>query len=103
MGRGSTRVQFVTCVMNRENLAAPATLLESGDVKVVIDEVYGVERRCERGRPHAGPPRTRKGGHRRTAMARLRVAADHGAPTRVRSKQLLPEADHNVHPTGPLS
>jgi NADPH:quinone reductase-like Zn-dependent oxidoreductase len=40
MGRGSTNVQFVTCVVNRENLEALAALLESGDVKVVIDEVY---------------------------------------------------------------
>ena len=40
MGRGSTDVQFVTCVVNRENLDALATLLESGDVKVVIDKVY---------------------------------------------------------------
>ncbi|MCH7998448.1 MAG: NAD(P)-dependent alcohol dehydrogenase [Chloroflexi bacterium] len=40
MGRGSTDVQFVTCVVNRENLDALATLLESGDVNVVIDKVY---------------------------------------------------------------
>ena len=41
MGRiTSKRVQFVKCVVNRENLAALATLLESGDVKVVIDKVY---------------------------------------------------------------
>ena len=40
MGRGSTDVQFVTCVVNRENLDALAALLESGDVKVVIDKVY---------------------------------------------------------------
>jgi NADPH:quinone reductase-like Zn-dependent oxidoreductase len=40
MGRGSTDVQFVTCVVNRENLAALAALLEPGDVKVVIDKVY---------------------------------------------------------------
>jgi NADPH:quinone reductase-like Zn-dependent oxidoreductase len=37
---GSTNVQFVTCVVNRENLRALAALLESGDVKVVIDHVY---------------------------------------------------------------
>ena len=42
MGRGSTRVQFVTCVVNRDSLAALATLLESGDVKVVIDDVYAL-------------------------------------------------------------
>ena len=40
MGRGSTDVQFVTCVVNRENLNALAALLESGDVKVIIDKVY---------------------------------------------------------------
>jgi NADPH:quinone reductase-like Zn-dependent oxidoreductase len=40
MGRGSTNVQLVTLVVNRENLEALAALLESGDVKVVIDKVY---------------------------------------------------------------
>ena len=40
MGRGPTGVQFVKCVVNRENLGALATLLESGDLKVVIDKVY---------------------------------------------------------------
>jgi NADPH:quinone reductase-like Zn-dependent oxidoreductase len=40
MGRGSTDVQFVTCVVSRENLAALAALLGPGDVKVVIDNVY---------------------------------------------------------------
>ena len=40
MGLGSTDVQFVTCVVNRKNLIALAALLESGDVKVVIDRVY---------------------------------------------------------------
>ena len=38
--RGSTRVQFVSCVVNREHLDALAALLESGDVRVVIDRVY---------------------------------------------------------------
>jgi NADPH:quinone reductase-like Zn-dependent oxidoreductase len=42
MGRGPTEVQFVTCVVNRENLDALATLLESGDVKVVIDRIYAL-------------------------------------------------------------
>ncbi len=42
MGRGSTDVQTVTCVVNRENLDALATLLESGDVKVVIDKTYSL-------------------------------------------------------------
>lgn len=40
MGRGSTNVPFVTALVNRENLEALATLLESGDAKVVIDKVY---------------------------------------------------------------
>jgi NADPH:quinone reductase-like Zn-dependent oxidoreductase len=40
MGRGSTDVQLVTLVVNRENLEALAALLESADVKVVIDKVY---------------------------------------------------------------
>jgi NADPH:quinone reductase-like Zn-dependent oxidoreductase len=40
MGLGSTNVQFVKCVVNRENLESLADLLESGDVKVVIDKVY---------------------------------------------------------------
>jgi NADPH:quinone reductase-like Zn-dependent oxidoreductase len=40
MGRGSTNVRFVTCVVNRENLEVLAALLESGDVKVVADRVY---------------------------------------------------------------
>ena len=42
MGRGSTNVQLVTLVVNRENLAALAALVESGDVKVVIDKVYSL-------------------------------------------------------------
>jgi NADPH:quinone reductase-like Zn-dependent oxidoreductase len=41
MGLGSTNVRLgKTVVVNRENLDALATLLESGDVKVVIDEVH---------------------------------------------------------------
>ena len=40
MGRGSTDVQTVSCVVDHENLDALAELLESGDVKVVIDETY---------------------------------------------------------------
>ena len=40
MARGSTDVRFVRCVVNRENLDALAVLLESGDVKVVIDAIY---------------------------------------------------------------
>jgi NADPH:quinone reductase-like Zn-dependent oxidoreductase len=40
MGKGSTTVQFVRCVVNRDNLEALATLLESGEIRVVIDKVY---------------------------------------------------------------
>jgi NADPH:quinone reductase-like Zn-dependent oxidoreductase len=40
IGRGSTNVQLVTCVVHRENLHSLAELLESGDVNVVIDKVY---------------------------------------------------------------
>jgi NADPH:quinone reductase-like Zn-dependent oxidoreductase len=40
MGRGSTNVQPVRCVVNRENLEALAALLDSADVNVVIDKVY---------------------------------------------------------------
>jgi NADPH:quinone reductase-like Zn-dependent oxidoreductase len=42
IGRGSTHVRFVTCVVNRKNLEALATLLDSGDVKVVIDSTYAL-------------------------------------------------------------
>jgi NADPH:quinone reductase-like Zn-dependent oxidoreductase len=42
MGRGSTDVRFVTCVVNRDNLNALAALLESGDVKVVIDKTHAL-------------------------------------------------------------
>ena len=40
MGKRSTNVQFVACVVDRENLAALAALLESGEATVVIDRVY---------------------------------------------------------------
>jgi NADPH:quinone reductase-like Zn-dependent oxidoreductase len=40
MGRGSTDVQLVTLVVKRESLEALAALLESGDVKAIIDKVY---------------------------------------------------------------
>ena len=42
MGRGSTRVQFVTCEVNRTNLDALAALLKSGDVTTVIDRTYAL-------------------------------------------------------------
>jgi NADPH:quinone reductase-like Zn-dependent oxidoreductase len=40
MGKGSTNVRFVRCVVNRENLNALARLLEPGAAKVVVDTVY---------------------------------------------------------------
>jgi NADPH:quinone reductase-like Zn-dependent oxidoreductase len=40
IGRGSTNVRFVRYVVDRDNLHALATLLESGDVKVVVDSTY---------------------------------------------------------------
>ena len=40
MKMGSTNVAFVQCVVNRENLQVLARLLESGEVKVVVDRVY---------------------------------------------------------------
>jgi NADPH:quinone reductase-like Zn-dependent oxidoreductase len=40
MKLGRTNVEFVNCVVNRENLEALAALLETGDVKVVVDRVY---------------------------------------------------------------
>jgi len=40
LARGSTNVQFVKCVVNREYLDALATLLRSGEVKVTIDKTY---------------------------------------------------------------
>jgi NADPH:quinone reductase-like Zn-dependent oxidoreductase len=43
MGKGSTDVRFVPCVVNRENLDALAALLEPGKARVVIDKVYPLE------------------------------------------------------------
>jgi NADPH:quinone reductase-like Zn-dependent oxidoreductase len=37
---GSTDVRSVVCVVNRENLDALATILASGDVKVIIERTY---------------------------------------------------------------
>jgi NADPH:quinone reductase-like Zn-dependent oxidoreductase len=47
LGLGSTNVKFVTCTVNRGNLEALAGLLGAGDVKVVIDEVYPLDRAGE--------------------------------------------------------
>jgi NADPH:quinone reductase-like Zn-dependent oxidoreductase len=43
MGKGKRDVRFVSCVVSRENLGALAALLESGDVKAVIDTVYPLD------------------------------------------------------------
>jgi NADPH:quinone reductase-like Zn-dependent oxidoreductase len=40
MGLGSTDVRRVACVVNRENLDALATLLVSGEVRVIIEKTY---------------------------------------------------------------
>lgn len=41
--RDAPLVRFVTCVVNRDNLTALAGLLESGTVKVMIDQVYQLD------------------------------------------------------------
>ncbi len=43
LGLGSTNVKFVNCTVDRENLEALAALLQSGEVKAVIDRVYPLE------------------------------------------------------------
>jgi NADPH:quinone reductase-like Zn-dependent oxidoreductase len=43
IGLGSTDVRTSTVESNRENLGSLAALLESGDVKVVIDRTYPLE------------------------------------------------------------
>jgi NADPH:quinone reductase-like Zn-dependent oxidoreductase len=43
MARGSTDVRFATCAVSRQNLADLVELLDSGAVKVVIDEVFPLE------------------------------------------------------------
>lgn len=44
MGKGATTVKFVTLAVNRENLNALVRLLETGDVRVVIDQTYPFEK-----------------------------------------------------------
>ena len=44
---GSTKVRFVNCVVNRENLGALSTLLESREVKVIIDKVYPLDKAAD--------------------------------------------------------
>jgi NADPH:quinone reductase-like Zn-dependent oxidoreductase len=43
MGFGSTTVRLVTPAVNRENLAALLMLLETSEVKVVIDKTYPLD------------------------------------------------------------
>jgi NADPH:quinone reductase-like Zn-dependent oxidoreductase len=40
LGRGSTDIRFVKCIVNRDNLRALASLIESGSIKVVVDKIY---------------------------------------------------------------
>lgn len=40
MGKGATNVRFTTLTVNRENLGALVRLLETGEVRVVIDRTY---------------------------------------------------------------
>jgi NADPH:quinone reductase-like Zn-dependent oxidoreductase len=40
MGKGATTVKFVTLAVDRENLNALVRLLETGDLRVVIDQTY---------------------------------------------------------------
>jgi NADPH:quinone reductase-like Zn-dependent oxidoreductase len=47
MKMGATNVAFVQCVVNRANLQALARLLESGEVKVVVDKVYPLSEAAE--------------------------------------------------------
>lgn len=42
MGRRSSNVKFVTCTINRDNLHALAALLESGELKVFMEETYSL-------------------------------------------------------------
>jgi NADPH:quinone reductase-like Zn-dependent oxidoreductase len=43
MRLGSTKVQFVTWKVGRENLTSLATLLQSGDARVIISQVHPLE------------------------------------------------------------
>jgi NADPH:quinone reductase-like Zn-dependent oxidoreductase len=43
MGKGATTVKFVTLGVNRDNLGALVRLLETGEVRVVIDQTYPLD------------------------------------------------------------
>ena len=44
MGRGANKVKLVTAAVNRENLNALVRLLESGEVRAVIDKTYPLDK-----------------------------------------------------------
>lgn len=44
MGKGATNVKFVTVAVNRENLNALVRLLETDEVRVVIDQTYPLDK-----------------------------------------------------------
>jgi NADPH:quinone reductase-like Zn-dependent oxidoreductase len=43
MGKGATNVKFTTVTVNRENLDALVRLLETGEVRVVIEQTYPLD------------------------------------------------------------
>jgi NADPH:quinone reductase-like Zn-dependent oxidoreductase len=47
MGKGATDVRFVTLAVDRANLDALVRLLETGEVRVVVDRTYPFERAAE--------------------------------------------------------
>jgi NADPH:quinone reductase-like Zn-dependent oxidoreductase len=44
MGKGATNVKFTTLTVNRENLDALVRLLETGEVRVVIEQTYPIDK-----------------------------------------------------------
>jgi NADPH:quinone reductase-like Zn-dependent oxidoreductase len=44
MGKGATNVKFVTVAVNRENLNALVRLLETDEVRVIIDQTYPLDK-----------------------------------------------------------
>jgi NADPH:quinone reductase-like Zn-dependent oxidoreductase len=43
LGKGATNVKFVTCAVNRENLNALVRLLQTGQVRVIIEHTYPLD------------------------------------------------------------
>ncbi len=61
MGKGAINVKLVTLAVNRDNLNALVRLLETGEVRVVIDQTYPFDRAASAvahvlGPSHAGHP-----------------------------------------------